>query len=110
MVKSMDGKPKNKMQAVRQILESTPHATGSEISRLMKSQFSLDINPKVAGTYRYHILKTARRKQRKAARAAAGAQGRPVEADGIDHLIRAAEKMGWKRVKEIVDGLLGAPA
>src|SRR5206468_455932 len=58
-------KPKNKTQAVRQILEATPTAAGSEISRLMKSQFNLDMNPKVAGTYRYHIQKSKRRSQRK---------------------------------------------
>ncbi len=76
----------------------------------MKSQFSMHLSPKVAGTYRYHIQKTARLKQRKAVRAAAEAQGMPGKTDGIDHLLRAAEKLGWKRVKEIVDGVLGAPA
>ena|SRR5581483_8426122 len=104
------GKAKSKMDAVRQILEATPTATGSEISRLMKSQFNLDMNPKVAGTYRYHIQKSKRRKQRKAARAAAGVQGTSGRTDGLDYLLRAAEKLGWKRVKEIVDGVLGAPA
>src|SRR5882672_3175117 len=95
-----NGMPRSKMDAVRQILAATPNATGSEIARLMKSQFNLEMNPKVAGTYRYHIQKTARRQQRKAARAVAGAHGVPGKSDGIDHLLRAAEKLGWKRVKE----------
>src|SRR5882762_873383 len=110
MAKAINDRPKNKMQAVRQILDASPTTTGSEISRLMKSQFGLSMTPKVAGTYRYHIQKTARRNQRKAARAVAGHQGVPVKTDGLDHLLRAAERLGWKRVKEIVDGILGAPA
>ena len=104
-----NGQPKSKMAGVRQILAVNPTATGSEISKLMKSQFRMSMNPKVAGTYRYHIQKAARRNQRKAVRAVAGAQGLPGKTDGLDFLLRAAEKLGWKRVKEIVDGVLSAP-
>src|SRR4051794_27765159 len=99
MAKSVNGKPKNKMQAVRQILQATPQMTGSEIATAMKSQVNLAMTPKVASTYRYHILGKQRRAQRKAVRALAGPQGRTVKTDGLDHLLRAAEKLGWKRVK-----------
>ena len=70
----------------------------------------MELSPKVAGTYRYHVQKEARRNQRKAVRAVAGPHGMPGKTDGLDHLLRAAEKLGWRRVKEIVDGVLGAPA
>ena len=103
-----NGQPKSKMDGVRQILAANPTAKGSEISKLMKSQFGMSMNPKVAGTYRYHIQKAARRNQRKAVRAVAGVL--PGKTDGLDFLLRAAEKLGWKRVKEIVDGVLSAPA
>ena len=110
MAKAANGKPANKMQAVRQLLEATPQMTGSEIATAMKGQFNLAMTPKVASTYRYHILGRQRRRQRKAVRAMAGPQGVPGKTDGLDHLLRAAEKLGWRRVKEIVDGVLGAPA
>ena len=74
-----NGKPKSKMAGVRQILAANPTATGSEISKLMKSQFGMSMNPKVAGTYRYHVQKAARRNQRKAVRAVAGAQAGSLE-------------------------------
>jgi hypothetical protein len=53
-------KAKNKLDAVRQDLAATPSATGSEISRLMKNQFNLDMNHEFVSTYRYHIQKGAR--------------------------------------------------
>jgi hypothetical protein len=34
----------------------------------------------------------------------------PGKTDGLNLLLRAAETLGWKRVKEIVNGVLGAPA
>ena len=45
-----------------------------------------------------------------AVRAVAGSQGVPGKRDGLDFLLRTAEKLGWRRVKEIVDGVLSAPA
>lgn len=64
----------------------------------------------MASTYRYPILGKQRRKQRKAVRVMAGPQGAAGKADGLGFLPRAAEKLGWTRVKEIVAGVLGAPA
>jgi hypothetical protein len=32
------------------------------------------------------------------------------EAGGLDDLLRAAQKLGWRRVKEIMDQVLQAPA
>ncbi len=54
---------------------------------------------------------SAKRKQRKAAKAAGGVPaGQPLKStDGLDDLLRAAEKLGWQRVKEIVDRVIGAP-
>ncbi len=95
-----------KMAAVKAIVAANPKVTASEISRLAKAEHGVDIHPKMAGTYRYHILKGERTQRRKAARAI-GAGG---NTDGLDHLLRAAEKLGWKRVKEIVEGVLNAPA
>ena len=100
----------SKMNAVREILRAAPHAKASEISKRAEAEYGVTISPKVASTYRYHILGRQRREQRKAVRAAAGPQGMPGRTDGLDHLLRAAEKLGWRRVKEIVDGVLNAPA
>ena len=100
----------NKMHAVREILRTSPGAKPSEISQRAKTEYGVDITPKMAGTYRYHIMGKQRRANRRAVRAAAQMSGSGGRSDGLDHLLRAAETLGWRRVKEIVDGVLSAPA
>ena len=100
-----DKRGMSKMDAVRAILKVTPHIKPTELSKTAKQQFGLDISPKMAATYRYHLQRTELHTQRKAMRAAAG----PVTNDkstGIDDLLRAGRTLGWKRVKEIVDQLV----
>src|SRR5262249_25560063 len=104
-----DGRAMTKMDAVRAILLADSQAKASDISQRAKSQYGLEISPKMAATYRYHIQREGRKKERKAARAAAG----PATADqsgGIDHLLKAGRTLGWRRVKEIVDSLVETPA
>jgi hypothetical protein len=101
----------SKMDAVRQILAAKADSTASEITEQAKTKFGVDINPKMAATYRYHILSKDRRKQRKAVRAVQAANPSSTDAsDGVDDLLRAARKLGWQRVGEIVQGVLNAPS
>ena len=94
-----NGQGVNKMEAVRQILAADPNAKAKEISEQAKTKFGVDINPKMAATYRYHVLSKSRRKQRKAVRAVQ--KKNPAASDtghGVDHLLRAAGKLGWQRM------------
>jgi hypothetical protein len=108
------------MQAVRRILETNPNATGGQIAELMRSQFNLDMDSKVASSYKYTILKSQGKTTGRRGRPAAGAgslvaaqpAARAVAGDdreAINDLMRAAEKLGLSRVKELVDGFLRAP-
>ena len=73
----------SKMNAVREILRVVPNAKASEIARRAEAEYGVEITPKVAGTYRYHIMSRQRREQRKAVRSRrrpsrdAGQNGRP---------------------------------
>lgn len=108
--KTSNGKPLNKMEVVRQILAANPNAKASEIAHEAKTKHSVDIEPKMAGTYRYHVLSKQRRVQRKAVRAVQAANPSATDtSDGVDDLLRAARKLGWQRVNEIVQGILNAP-
>src|SRR5262245_38301155 len=105
-------KPKNKFAAVRMILGSNMAATGTEISKKVKSDYGMSITPKQAGKYRYMILKETRDGGRATGRKAAVASARSSGGDqsGYDDLLRAAQKLGWKRVKVVVDQVIQAPA
>jgi len=109
-------RPKNKFVAVRMILNSNMDATGTEISKRIKSDYGMSITPKQAGKYRYMILKEVRDSGRgagkKAAAAPAAATPRSSGGDqsGYDDLLRAAQKLGWKRVKVVVDQVIQAPS
>ena len=106
---SAPGTPMSKMDAVRAVLRADPHIKPTALSKTAKSQYGVDISPKMAATYRYHIQRSEKRSQRKAVRAAAG----PVSTEksaGIDNLLRAAQILGWQRVKDIVDQVVHAPA
>lgn len=101
----------SKMEAVRKILTADPNVKPTAISQRVKAEHGLDISPKMAGTYRYHILSKQHRKQRKAVRAVQAAHPSAMDTtDGVDDLLRAARKLGWQRVHEIVEGVLKAPA
>jgi hypothetical protein len=105
-----NGKPRSKMDAVRQILAADPSATASVIVVKAKA-LGVTIDPKMAGTYRYHVLSKQRHKNRKAVRAVqASNPSASDKSDGVDDLLRAARKLGWQRVQEIVSGVLNAPS
>lgn len=105
-----NGKPLSKMDAVRQILTTDANATASVIVEKAKAM-GVTIAPKMAGTYRYHVLSKERQKNRKAIRAVQASNPSQSDAsDGVDDLLRAARKLGWQRVQEIVAGVLNAPA
>jgi hypothetical protein len=107
---SGNGKP-SKMEVVRQILGKNPNAKASEITEQAKVTHGVEIDPKMAGTYRYHVLSKQRRKQRKTVRAVQAANPSATDkSDGVDDLLRAARKLGWQRVSEIVAGVLNAPS
>lgn len=104
--------PKSKMAAVRLVLAANPDATGVTISEALKKQYGMDLDAKNAGSYKFHILRTQKiRKRRKARRAnATAATNHASPESGFDDLLRAAEKLGWQRVKEVVDKVTSAPA
>jgi hypothetical protein len=105
-----NGQSLSNMEAVRQILAADPNTKSSEISTQAKANFGIAINPKMAATYRYHVLSKQRRKQRKVIRAVQAANPAATDnSDGVDDLLRAARKLGWQRVNEIVQGVLIAP-
>ncbi|MCS6975554.1 MAG: hypothetical protein NZM31_00915 [Gemmatales bacterium] len=104
----------SKMEVVRKILEANPKAKPDEIVQVAQSQYGTEINKRTAGVYRYMILhpkgKTARVRAKNGAAKAAPA--RPVTAgvgEGLDDLFRAAEKMGWSRLKTVVERITQAP-
>lgn len=106
-----NGKPMSKMEVVRQILAETPNAKAAEIAQQALATHGITIDPKMAATYRYHIVSKQRRKQRKTVRAVQAANPSPSDkSDGVDDLLRAARKLGWQRVSEIVQGVLNAPS
>ena len=109
--KSTNGEPISKMDAVRQVLAADSNAKAREISDQVKAKFGIDLDPKMAATYRYHIKSKSRRKQRRAVRAVQAKS--PAASDtghGVDDLLRAASKLGWQRINEIVQGVLTAPS
>lgn len=107
---AVNGKPLSKMDAVRQILAKDANATASEIVEKAQS-LGVTIAPKMAGTYRYHVLSKERQKNRQAVRAVqASNPSQSDTSDGVDDLLRAARKLGWQRVQEIVSGVLNAPS
>jgi hypothetical protein len=108
------------MAAARQVLERNPAASAAEISAALRTEFGMDLSPKAASSYRYSILKKQGGRRRRRRREAAGASASTAsvrndtghggdEQGGINDLLRAAQKLGWRRVKEVVDGVLGAP-
>jgi hypothetical protein len=108
--RAANGQPSSKMEAVRQILAADPNTKANEISVQAQAKYGIEINPKMAGTYRYHVLSKLRRKQRKVVRAVQAANPAATDlSDGVDDLLRAARKLGWQRVNEIVQGVLNAP-
>ncbi len=107
---SKSGEPMSKMDAVRQILAAKSNATPKEITAQAQAQYAIAINPKMAATYRYHIVSKSRRQQRKAVRAVQAKNPSALDAGhGVDDLLRAASKLGWQRINEIVQGVLNAP-
>jgi hypothetical protein len=106
-----NGKTFSKMEAVRQIVTADPNTKASDIVEKARAKFGVDITPQMASTYRYHILSKQHRKQRKAVRKVQAANPATTDAsNGVDDLLRAARKLGWKRVNEIVQGVLNAPS
>jgi hypothetical protein len=104
------GEPQSKMGAVRVVLSANPNATAKEISEALKSQYGMDLDANAAGSYRYQILKAQGLRGQKARRRGRVGQGQAVaDQSGIDDLLRAAEKLGWQRVKELVDKIVQAP-
>jgi hypothetical protein len=102
------------MEAARRVLQATPTATAGEISRAVKKEYGLNLSPKTASTYKYYIQKKSKSAgTRSPVRSTAGSSdigGRTSQAAGVDDLLRAAQKLGWRRVKEVVDLVIQAPA
>jgi hypothetical protein len=99
----------SKMEAVRNILKKNQAAMPGEITQQVKEQFGIDITPKMASTYKYHIQRKAGKRRGGCRWAQAETTGNSV-ASGLDDLLRAADKLGWQRVKEVVDKVIQAPA
>lgn len=109
-VVSNNGEPTSKMDAVRQILSANSNATPKQITADAKAKFDIAIDPKMAATYRYHIVSKSRRQQRKVVRAVQAKNPSALDSGhGVDDLLRAAGKLGWQRINEIVQGVLNAP-
>jgi hypothetical protein len=110
-----NGVGRNKMEAARRVLEQTPRATAGELSRAVREQFGLNLNPKMASTYKYHIQKKTKSAGKRSAirsnpSVADTGSSQTAQAAGVDDLLRAAQKLGWQRVKEVVDLVIQAPA
>ena len=107
---SSNEKPTSKMDAVRLILATNSNATPKQITEDAKAKYDIVINPKMAATYRYHIVSKSRRQQRKVVRAVQAKNPSALDSGhGVDDLLRAASKLGWQRINEIVQGVLNAP-
>ncbi|MDB5335138.1 MAG: hypothetical protein JWN70_757 [Planctomycetaceae bacterium] len=103
-------KPTSKMDVVRQILSVNGNATPKQIAAEAKAKHDIVIDPKMAATYRYHIVSKSRRQQRKVVRAVQKKNPSALDSGhGVDDLLRAASKLGWQRINEIVQGVLNAP-
>jgi hypothetical protein len=102
----------NKMEAARRVLQDTPKITAGELSRAVLEQYGLDLPPKMASTYKYNIEKSARKRGRRSGVRSdvSVAQKPPSEGAGVDDLLQAAQKLGWQRIKEVVDLVIQAPA
>jgi hypothetical protein len=106
------------MEGVRILLERNRKMKAAEIAAAMKSEFGMDMNQATAASYRYSILGKTRRAKRKKAPAPANAEPAPVavhhpvidDAGALDDLLRAAQKVGRRRIKEVVDLVIQAPA
>jgi hypothetical protein len=110
-----NGVGRNKMEAARRVLGQTPGATAGELSRAVREQFGLNLNPKMASTYKYHIQKKTKYvgmgSPTGSNASIAGTGGsQAAQAAGVDDLLSAAQKLGWRRVKEVVDLVIQAPA
>jgi hypothetical protein len=100
------------MSAARALLTANPEMRGAELSAALKAQ-GIDLDSRVASTYRYQILKglkKARKGNRRMAGGAGGGGSSDTVQSGLDDLLRAAEKLGWQRVKDVVDKVIQAPA
>jgi hypothetical protein len=103
------------MEAARRVLEATPDATAGELSRAVREQFGLNLTPKMASTYKYHIQKQTKSAGKRSPirsdpSVASTGGSQSAQAAGVDDLLRAAQKLGWHRVKEVVDLVIQAPA
>jgi hypothetical protein len=100
------------MEAARRVLQATPAATAGEISRAVKKEYGLNLSPKTASTYKYYIQKKSKSAGRRSpARSTAGSTSTGGgQAAGVNDLLSAAQKLGWRRVKEVVDLVIQAPA
>jgi hypothetical protein len=114
-----NGKAQNKLGAVRTVMERSPTAGAGEIRSAVKEEFNIELSPKMASNYRYMVLKERGKAGRgtkpkaaatTAAPAAAPARARAYDQSGLDDLLQAASKLGWRRVKQVVDDIIGAPA
>ncbi len=110
--KEKSDKP-SKMEVVKRILESNPKAKPDEIVQVAQSQYGTEISKRTAGVYRYLILNPKSRTAKPRARNGSVAAPAPKPAvsvgEGLDDLFRAAEKMGWSRLKTVVERITQAP-
>jgi hypothetical protein len=114
--KGQDEGPLSRMGAVRLVLAKNPKLTAHEIVAEVKKDHGLDVDAKLAGVYKYQILKPKKKPRQRATAARSAAVsatpanvGRRTSGEGLDDLLRAADKLGWHRVKEVVDKIVQAP-
>jgi len=99
---------------VKQILDKKPEARAKEIVEIAKLEHGVDIPERTAGVYRYSILnptkagKKKRRNKLQPTEPVAPSRG-ISSAEGYEDLFRAAEKMGWKRLRAVVERITAAP-
>jgi hypothetical protein len=112
------------MEGVRILLGRDPAMTAAQIVENLKAEFDIDMNQGTAQSYRYTVLKKmngrkggrrkkrSRNKQVEAAAAPIAVAAEPTTdyEGGLDDLLRAARTLGWRRVKEITDQVIEAPA
>jgi hypothetical protein len=113
--KKQAGDPPSMSSIVKVIMTENPGIKAPDIVDLAKSNYGVDIPPKTAAVYRYNNLNPKKTKKRKKGKLKVAAT--PVaptvrlgsSMEGFDDLFRAAEKLGWKRLKDVVQKITQAP-
>jgi hypothetical protein len=104
-----EGQSNPNREAVAQAMEALGNkAEASDMAAYIKDKFNLEIENKVIGIHRHHILKGRRKKMKAAAKTAPKKPGRPagggdVSLDDVRVVKDLVGRHGAKRVRDLID-------